>query len=102
VEASDLLAVSIMPGHAIRDAVQASEMARERGSRVIWGGPHVTLFPQQTLRQVPVDVAYSVSLAIYPSLLENSVMASTREFEEARVRAEHMKIEGEAPQIGCR
>ena len=54
--ASDLLAVSVMTGHAIRDAVQASQIARERGSRVIWGGPHVTLFPQQTLRQAPVDV----------------------------------------------
>ena len=53
--ASDLLAVSVMTGHAIRDAVQASQIARERGSRVIWGGPHVTLFPQQTLRQAPVD-----------------------------------------------
>ena len=52
---SDMLAVSVMTGHAIRDAVCASEIARERGSRVIWGGPHVTLFPQQTLRQAPVD-----------------------------------------------
>lgn len=53
--ASDMLAVSVMTGHAIRDAVQASQIARERGCRVIWGGPHVTLFPQQTLRQAPVD-----------------------------------------------
>lgn len=52
---SDVLAVSVMTGHAIRDAVQASEVARERGSKIIWGGPHVTLFPQQTLRQAPVD-----------------------------------------------
>jgi radical SAM superfamily enzyme YgiQ (UPF0313 family) len=53
--ASDLLAVSVMTGHAIRDAVQASRIAHERGSRVIWGGPHVTLFPEKTLRQAPVD-----------------------------------------------
>jgi radical SAM superfamily enzyme YgiQ (UPF0313 family) len=51
----DLLAVSVMTGNAIRDAVAASERARELGARVVWGGPHVSLFPNETLREAPVD-----------------------------------------------
>lgn len=52
---TDLLAVSVMTGHAIRDAVAASVTARARGARVVWGGPHITLFPQETVAQAPVD-----------------------------------------------
>lgn len=52
---SDLLAVSVMTGNAIRDAVWASERAREMGAIVVWGGPHASLFPDQTLREAPVD-----------------------------------------------
>ena len=55
LDKTDLLAVSVMTGHAIRDAVVASKIAREHGIKVVWGGPHVTLFPQQTLQQAPVD-----------------------------------------------
>lgn len=55
LEPCDLFAVSVMTGHAIRDAVQASELARMRGARVVWGGPHVGLFPKDTLLQAPVD-----------------------------------------------
>src|ERR1051326_484250 len=46
---SDLLAVSVMTGNAIRDAITASKHARARGSKVIWGGPHVSLFPYETI-----------------------------------------------------
>lgn len=52
---TDLLAVSVMTGHAIRDAVKASEIAHVKGAKVVWGGPHVTLFPSETLVQAPVD-----------------------------------------------
>lgn len=51
----DLLAASVMTGQAITDSVRASELARNRGCRVIWGGPHVSLFPSETLAQAPVD-----------------------------------------------
>lgn len=51
----DLFAVSVMTGHTISDAIQASEVARGRGARVLWGGPHVSLFPKETLSQAPVD-----------------------------------------------
>lgn len=49
----DILAVSVMTGAAITDALAASTVARELGSYVVWGGPHPTLFPQQTLDQSP-------------------------------------------------
>lgn len=52
---NDMLAVSVMTGHSIRDALQASEIARDRGCKTLWGGPHVSLFPMETLRQAPVD-----------------------------------------------
>jgi radical SAM superfamily enzyme YgiQ (UPF0313 family) len=52
---TDALGVSVMTGNAIRDALQASQEARERGAKVIWGGPHVSLFPEDTLREAPVD-----------------------------------------------
>ncbi|SCL36091.1 B12-binding domain-containing radical SAM protein [Micromonospora aurantiaca (nom. illeg.)] len=49
----DVLAASVMTGAAITDALEASEMARARGAHVVWGGPHVTLFPAETLAQSP-------------------------------------------------
>jgi len=33
--------------------LEASLAAREQGSYVVWGGPHPTLFPRQTLEQSP-------------------------------------------------
>lgn len=51
----DLLAVSVMTGHAIRDAIEASGVVRRHGGKVVWGGPHISLFPDETLAQAPVD-----------------------------------------------
>lgn len=50
-----VLAVSVMTGHAIRDAVAASELGRAGGAAVVWGGPHPTLFPEQVAAQPFVD-----------------------------------------------
>ncbi|MFJ8957426.1 B12-binding domain-containing radical SAM protein [Streptomyces sp. NPDC102381] len=50
-----LLAVSVMTGHAIHDAIEASQAARSAGAQVVWGGPHPTLFPDQTLAEDYVD-----------------------------------------------
>lgn len=52
---NDLLAVSVMTGHAIRDAIRASVIAQQNGTKVVWGGPHVSLFPIETIEQAPVD-----------------------------------------------
>ncbi len=49
----DVLAASVMTGAAITDALEASATARSRGAYVVWGGPHVTLFPAQSLGQSP-------------------------------------------------
>ncbi|MEX1258145.1 MAG: radical SAM protein [Gemmatimonadota bacterium] len=52
---TDLLAVSVMTGHAITDALAATHEAIDAGARVVWGGPHVTLFPSETLREAPIN-----------------------------------------------
>lgn len=51
----DVLAVSVITGNAIRDAVEASSIARQAGAKVVWGGPHTSLFARETLIQAPVD-----------------------------------------------
>lgn len=48
---SSILAVSALTGHALIDAIDASKMAIERGARVVWGGPHATLFPLDVARE---------------------------------------------------
>lgn len=50
-----VLAVSVMTGHAIKDAIEASQIARALGATVIWGGTHTTLFPGQVRSQDYVD-----------------------------------------------
>lgn len=55
LSSNELLAVTVMTGNAIRDAVEASTIARENGAKVIWGGPHVSLFPDETAKEAPVD-----------------------------------------------
>ncbi|KUL29482.1 B12-binding domain-containing radical SAM protein [Actinoplanes awajinensis] len=51
--AGDVLAVTALTGAALRDALEASAIARDRGAYVVWGGPHATLFPAETLAQSP-------------------------------------------------
>lgn len=50
-----VVAVSVMTGHAIKDAISASELAKQQGGRVIWGGPHPTLFPAEVGSEPFVD-----------------------------------------------
>lgn len=52
---NDVLAVTLMTGQSIVDAIEASVLAKKLGAYVIWGGPHVTLFPLETLNEGPVD-----------------------------------------------
>jgi len=50
-----VLAVSVMTGHAIRDAIEASRQAKASGAVVVWGGPHPTLFAQEVAAEPFVD-----------------------------------------------
>ncbi|MFF4034555.1 B12-binding domain-containing radical SAM protein [Streptomyces sviceus] len=50
-----LLAVSVMTGHAIRDSIHASKVGRAAGARVVWGGPHATLFAEDLEREPYID-----------------------------------------------
>lgn len=52
---SDVLACTVMTGHTIRWAIDASKIAKDSGAKTIWGGPHPTLFPMQTLADPVVD-----------------------------------------------
>ncbi len=55
LQGADVLACSVMTGHAITWALRASGLAKESGISTIWGGPHPTLFPIQTLSHPLVD-----------------------------------------------
>lgn len=55
LSAGAVLAVSVMTGHSIRDAIRASDVARQAGARVVWGGPHATLLPHSVLSEPFVD-----------------------------------------------
>jgi anaerobic magnesium-protoporphyrin IX monomethyl ester cyclase len=50
---TDVLAVTTMTGAALRDALDASALARSRGSYVVRGGSHATLFPAECLAESP-------------------------------------------------
>jgi radical SAM superfamily enzyme YgiQ (UPF0313 family) len=50
-----LLAVSVMTGHAIRDAIDASTLARSLGAVIVWGGPHATLFSAELEQEPYID-----------------------------------------------
>lgn len=52
---TDILAASVITGNSITDALVSSRIAKRNGARVIWGGPHVSLFPSETLNEAPVD-----------------------------------------------
>lgn len=75
----DVLAVSVMTGHAINDALIASRIAQARGAFVVWGGPHVTLFPHQTLHEARVDaVVLGFGFMPFYSLIANIVTQPNR------------------------
>lgn len=55
METSTVLACSVMTGNAIRWALRASQIAKSHDVPTLWGGPHPTLFPEQTLAHPLVD-----------------------------------------------
>lgn len=54
-DSATIVAVSAMTGHSLRDAMTASQIAKEAGARVCWGGPHPTLFPDAVSELPYVD-----------------------------------------------
>lgn len=72
---TSVLAVSVLTGHAIRDAVEASVIAKACGASVVWGGPHTTLFPIEVSREPFVDHV----IAGYGGPLFGKLVGSMRE-----------------------
>jgi anaerobic magnesium-protoporphyrin IX monomethyl ester cyclase len=90
----DILAVTVMTGHAIVDAIKASSIALERGAFVVWGGPHVTLFPEQTLSEAPVSaVVPGFGFLPFYSLIGSLVERASSIQNDPRIL-----IKGTAPQ----
>ncbi len=54
-----IVAISVMTGNAIHDALEITNQAKEKKSCVIWGGPHPTIFPEETLAQSGADFVIS-------------------------------------------
>ncbi|MBF0143483.1 MAG: B12-binding domain-containing radical SAM protein [Magnetococcales bacterium] len=52
-----LVGVSVMTGYPIKTGLAISRFVKEirPGQRVVWGGPHPTVLPQQTLEHPDVD-----------------------------------------------
>lgn len=79
LSSKDILAVTTMTGYAILDAIKASNIAKTRGAYIVWGGPHVTLFPYETLSQSPAD-AVIPGFGFLPFLDFMSIIISPNKF----------------------
>ena len=51
----DLVGVSVLTGPVIHDAIMISRAAKARGIKVVWGGVHPSVLPEQVLRDDYVD-----------------------------------------------
>ena len=69
VEAGDLLGVSIHTFNAIHGYALAKE-AKKRGVTVVFGGPHTSIFPEETLRHGDAAVTGDAE-TIWASVLED-------------------------------
>ncbi|NQE46423.1 hypothetical protein C5S31_10415 [ANME-1 cluster archaeon GoMg2] len=56
VNSADVLACSVMTGKSIKYALSVSKLAKDAGLQVIWGGPHPTIFPEETLSCPYIDI----------------------------------------------
>ncbi len=52
---ADIIAISVLTGPGLSRALLASDVAKELGKYVVWGGPHVTILPKLTLQYNAVD-----------------------------------------------
>jgi hypothetical protein len=48
IQRGDIVGIGIHTGNALR-GMQVGRMARERGARVVYGGIHTTLYPEEAL-----------------------------------------------------
>ncbi len=51
----DVVGVSALTGPQLGRALLVSKVAKELGAKVIWGGPHPTILPEQTLEHPAID-----------------------------------------------
>ncbi|MBU3912754.1 MAG: B12-binding domain-containing radical SAM protein [Nanoarchaeota archaeon] len=51
----DLVGVRVLTGPPIPRAILISKIAKELGKIVVWGGPHPTILPGQTLKEEYID-----------------------------------------------
>ena len=51
----DLVGVRVLTGPPIPRAILVSKVAKELGKIVVWGGPHPTILPEQTLNENYID-----------------------------------------------
>jgi radical SAM superfamily enzyme YgiQ (UPF0313 family) len=51
----DVVGVSALTGPQLGRALLASTVAKSLGATVVWGGPHPTILPEQTLRHPAID-----------------------------------------------
>lgn len=50
-----LVGCTVMTGTPIKDSIEASKVARQRGIPVVWGGAHPTCLPEQTVKEEYID-----------------------------------------------
>lgn len=51
----DIVAMGVLTGPGLSRALLVSDVAKELGKYVVWGGPHVTILPKLTLQYPAVD-----------------------------------------------
>ena len=50
-----LVGLRVLTGPPIPRAIKISEIAKKLGKKVVWGGPHPTVLPEQTLENKSID-----------------------------------------------
>lgn len=51
----DIVGIRVLTGPPIPRALEISRIAKKLGKIVVWGGPHPTILPEQTLRNENID-----------------------------------------------
>lgn len=52
---ADFVGIKVLTGPNITRGLKISKIAKELGKTVIWGGPHPTVLPKQTLKNLYID-----------------------------------------------
>ena len=52
---ADIVGVSVLTGPQLKRSMVISEVAKDHGAKVVWGGPHTTILPKECLKYDPVD-----------------------------------------------